>query len=131
MNEREPTPEAILRLKDAILTGFRALPAEHQATMGLVILNAIIEGEWGEWMKEAIATRWPAELVRDRCAFPITSLSREDLRQVNLSDDELAQLTDDDLQQIARMMEDHYVKDWFWDELEFNARKVLEKKKKR
>src|SRR5260221_2754283 len=51
-------PEQLLRLKDDILTRFGQLPPEHQATMGLVLVKTITEGEWGEWFKSAIARQY-------------------------------------------------------------------------
>lgn len=122
--------EYLLSLKDALLERWQQLPTEHQATMALVLLNTVMEGEWGEWMKEAIALRYPSDTDTADKSFPITRLSREDLKEVGLEDEEIARLTDEDLKDIARKMGDHYVNDWFWDELEFHAREVLDKKQR-
>ncbi len=110
-------PEHILKLKDEVLERLGQLPAEHQATIALVTINAVMAGEWGQWLKEAIALRHPPEAATSERLFPITALSREDLKQAHFSDEEIAQLTDNDLQDIARKMEDHFVDDVFWDEL--------------
>jgi hypothetical protein len=89
-----------------------------------------MEGELGEWLKEAMALRWPKQTDTGESLFPITAVSRDDLKQVNFSDEEAAQLTDEDMRKIAEKMEDHYVNDWFWDDLKYFAEDILEKKQR-
>lgn len=40
---------------------FEQLPAEHQTTMTLVLINRVMQGEWGAWLREAIAIKWSEE----------------------------------------------------------------------
>ena len=54
-----PNPEELHKLKDELVATWEQLPPEHQATMALVLVQTVMEGEWGEWMREAIATKWP------------------------------------------------------------------------
>ena len=54
-----PDPEELNRINDEMVATWEQLPAEHQASMALVLLQTIMDGEWGEWMKEAIALKWP------------------------------------------------------------------------
>ena len=121
--ERNSTdPESILTLKDELLERFRQLPAEHQATIALVLVKVVKEGEWGEWLEGALQTS-----SQDKF-FPITSISREDLQQVNFSVQDIERLTDQDMQKIAHAMADHYVNDVFWDELKFHTQEALDDK---
>jgi hypothetical protein len=67
--------------------------------------------------------------------FTIISVSRADLERISLTEEQINQLTDEDLQRIAQQIEDHLVNDVFWDELEhavleIMAQKVLEEKRK-
>jgi hypothetical protein len=56
----QPTvePETLRTLKSEIMAAWAQLPPEHQATMALVLLDTIMNGEWGVWMREAIDTLW-------------------------------------------------------------------------
>jgi hypothetical protein len=47
------------------------------------------------------------------------------LKRVSLSEDQINQLTDEDLQRIAQQIEDHLVNDVFWDELEYAVLEVF------
>jgi hypothetical protein len=49
-----PTPEEILHLKDSVLAQFDQLPPEHQASLGLVLTNRILAGNFGTWFLEAL-----------------------------------------------------------------------------
>jgi len=50
-----PDPQELLRLKDELVSRFQQLPPEHQATMSLVLVREVMDGEWGVWLKGAIA----------------------------------------------------------------------------
>jgi hypothetical protein len=126
--EQNPNTEHILKLKDEMLECWQQLPAEHQATMGLVFINTVMEGEWGAWLTEALKLSLQLEDITPERLFPITGIRREDLTQVHFTADEIAQLTDEDLQKVAQTMEKHYMNDVFWDDLRHIAGEVLEKK---
>jgi hypothetical protein len=49
--------------KEEILAAWYELPPEHQATMALVLLDTIMNSEWGLWVKEAIDTLWQVVYV--------------------------------------------------------------------
>ena len=157
-------PERLHRLKDELTARWEQLPAEHQATMALVLLDGVMSDEWGEWMRDAIELKWPgkaealprqaaelAEQSRDVLGsqqgedirqawgqdrdeqpvdrmFRITSVSRSDLQQVGFGEDDIDWLSDDDMETIARKLEDHYVDAMFWDDLRFVVEEVLERK---
>ena len=48
--QRTEDPEELLRLKEGILSRWEKLPAEHQATMLLVLL---VRSEWRDWVLDA------------------------------------------------------------------------------
>jgi hypothetical protein len=56
-----PDPKELLQLKDELMARFEQLPAEHQTTMTLVLINRVMQGEWGAWLREAIAIKWSEE----------------------------------------------------------------------
>ncbi len=128
MNEErgQSNQEQILKIKDEVLERFRQLPAEHQALMTLVLVSKVMEGEWASWLQGAVETQRTLKIDPQVRLFPLTSISREDLKRLHFTETEIAQLTDEDMMKIARTMEDHYVYDMFWDELKFNAEQILE-----
>jgi hypothetical protein len=131
MNERPNpslTPEHILRLKDETFSQWGQLPPEHQATMTLVMLKQLVEGEYGPWTLSAIELLWKEKSPLYSKTLPIPQISQADLTQTNLTDEEIAQLTDDDLKRITHDVSEHYANDVFWEEIEFIARLVLAEK---
>ena len=81
--------ETILYLKDELLTQWQQLPPEHQASMSLVLIRTVMDGEWGAWLKEAVARQH-----LHTAQFP--SVNRDALRAVDLTEEDIAQLSDDD-----------------------------------
>jgi len=65
------------------------------------------------------------ELNRD---FPISSVSRADLVSAGFSQDQVAFLTDDDMQQIAAAMADVYCDHGYWEDVELCTNRLLEAK---
>ena len=56
MTEQPPkTPQEIRETKDQLTKNWQQLPTEHQATMALVLVKDVIAGEYGDWIKEALA----------------------------------------------------------------------------
>jgi hypothetical protein len=60
--------------------------------------------------------------------LPIQALNRKDLYQAGLTDEEIARLSDQDLAHILHAVRDHFANDVFWEEVEYSARQILEKK---
>ncbi len=56
-----PEPKELHRIKDELVALWEQLPAEHQATMALVLLDWVMQTEMGAWLKEAVAIKWPDE----------------------------------------------------------------------
>ena len=56
MTEHEipPSPDKILQLKDELQQRWQQLPAEHQATMALVLVKDVFAGEQGDWLIDAL-----------------------------------------------------------------------------
>lgn len=127
MKETEPSPDTIIRLKDAVLNGFHALPSEHQATMGLAILDTVMKGEWGSWFRDTLTARFT---VGENALVPpyLRTVNREDLRQIHLTEEQIDQLSDTDMSTIATLIHEHFITDAFWDELEFISDLVLASK---
>ncbi len=120
-----PTPsenQPITQSKDEILSRFQQLPPEHQATVGLVLVKSIMEGEWGVWFTDALTRRYLGAAV-----FPV--VDRDVLRAARFTEDDIAQFSDEDLTRIAQQMREHYVSDLFGDEIFFHAQEVLESKR--
>jgi hypothetical protein len=121
------TTEEILYFKEQLLNFWRQLPSEHQASIVLLLTNEVLTGQWGTWLREAIALRWPIETPEQSVLR--FGISREDLKQVHLSEQEISQLTDEDLKTIAYLMAEHYLNDVFWDDLSYIAEGILAKKR--
>src|SRR5258708_20600221 len=130
MNHEQNRAESERRvsLKDIGLERWRQLPAEHQASLGLVLVSSIVDGEWGTWFRDALSSRFDLEHAEGMGVLrPIT---HADLQEVGLSQQEIGQLTDDDLSKIAKMITDHWTQDVFRDDLLVIAEMVLEGKHK-
>lgn len=56
MTEQQPTisTEDLHTNKNTILASWQNLPPEHQATMALVLLSDVLDGQFGPWLQEAI-----------------------------------------------------------------------------
>lgn len=117
-----PQPDEILVLKDEITTRWNRLPPEHQASLALALTSQVIDGEHGPWLLSSMA------LLHSEISLPLP-ISDEDLKQVGLTDEELAQLTEADHQNIRRRMLDHWWQDEYWQDLEYQAIRVLEEKR--
>lgn len=66
--------------------------------------------------------------VSDDKLFPVTAISRADLRRTELSAAEIASLNDIDMQKIAQQLEDQLVNAVFWYALGDAAQDVLSQK---
>ena len=125
----KPDGEKLLALKDSILEQWGELPSEHQASMALVLVGQVVEGEYGSWLTEALQTLWvppaPAKLL------PVIPLSKDHLRLTVLTKEEQEQLDDDDLHHMTKQLIEHFISDTFADELEFLARLRLAEKQEK
>ena len=97
------------------------LPAEHQASMALLLVSKLADGEYGGWLLSSIA------LLNSQGSLPV-AVSNEHLKQVGLTDEELSQLTEADHQNIRQRIVNHWLQDGFWEELDYQAKQVLEEK---
>jgi len=129
----EPPPkdiEHLLTMKEELLQRFKELPAEHQATIGLVVVNTIFKGEWGTWFRDALMTRFTVG-ENAHVAPYIRTVTRADLERVHLTQEDIDQLSDTDLTTIATLIHQHYITDAFWDELAYISELVLAGKQRR
>jgi hypothetical protein len=120
-----PDPEQILALKDRLLECWKQLPSEHQATMGLVLVNSLVVGEWGVWFTEALDTQYGTNLSTPAEPSPMRSVSRDDLRESFLTEEQIAQLTDEDLTRITQKIHKHLMEDVFPEEIPYVAEHIL------
>ena len=60
--------------------------------------------------------------------FGITSVTRVDLQKHGFPDEQIAQLSDEDMETIASAMEDIYGDNGYWEDLELCTNRTLERK---
>ncbi len=120
--------ESLHTLKNGLFEAWEQLPPEHQATALLVLLEELMESNYRAWIKETIGLRWPIETELLATAFPRIQITRDDLVQAHIYEDDVAQLTDEDLRTISQTMREHYIHDVFWPELAYVANGILEEK---
>ncbi|MBI1280118.1 MAG: hypothetical protein GC179_18460 [Anaerolineaceae bacterium] len=131
--QRKPTAEELLQTKDNVLEQWRLLPAEHQATMLLVLLKEIADSDMNDWTRNAIVTL--ASMSEHPQHFlPNPIVTRERLAELDIDEQQLTSLTDDDLVAIAESIQESYSHDEFWEEimdqvLEFHTEQVLKAKR--
>jgi len=133
--QRKPSPEELLQTKNNLLEQWQLLPAEHQATMLLVLLKGIDSADMNDWTRNAIAALCPpTEQSQSTVSIPL--VTREKLAQLDIAEQELATLTDEDLSAIAERIEAAFTREEFWEELfqqalEFHTEQVLIAKRSR
>jgi len=124
------TAEQLRSLKDQILERFYQLPQEHQASLALAILRHVVTSNMGEWMLGAVATLYLEPPDPKDSTLVIPAVTRQHLAELDITNRELVSLTDDDLDEIARLMQEAYMNELFWEELLFATQHVLSKKGK-
>lgn len=118
--------QELLTIKDSILSQWQRLPPEHQASLFLVLMNRVLNSEYGPWATDAIkllSTR-PEAPSPNTSAPPITSADLA--RHTDLAPDEIARLSAEDLKDISAAVMQHLVFDVFWDEVEYLAHQRLD-----
>ena len=123
------TPEHILHLKNELIRHWEQLPPEHQATIALVMFQQTLEGEYGPWLRSAVKVTDPQENESPFRFLPVVRITRSHLKHTNLTEEEIAQLDDEDLMFISHAIVRHYTNDVFWEELEFLAHLTLDVKR--
>lgn len=118
--------QELLTIKDSILSQWQRLPPEHQASMLLVLMNRVLNSEYGPWAADAIKHL----STRSETPSPNTSappITGADLaRHTDLAPDEIARLSAEDLRDISAAVMQHLVFDVFWDEVEYLAHQRLD-----
>lgn len=100
--------------------------------MALVLIQQTLEGEYGPWLRSAMRALEKRRGTDNPFKFlPIVRITQSHLRHASLTEEEIAQLDDEDLMQISHQIVRHYSQDVFWDELEFLARLTLAEKRSR
>ena len=122
---RQPDEARATRLKAAMLEGWQHLSPEDQAAMIVEQLRGMFQTEGSSGLPEALRS---AQLEPDPLleVFPVTGVSRADLKErLQYSDEMLQELDDAAMREIAGKLEDAYVEHDFWDHLEIAADAVL------
>jgi len=122
--EAQPThrdSEHYAELQADMLRQWEQLPPYQQAEMVVMLVESKLK-------ESGIRLSWQVESVDEERSFVVTSLNREDLARTNLSEAQIALLSDDDLAHIAGKLEDNYVELMFWEDLAAAARTVLQVK---
>ena len=133
------TAETLLSSKEDIFRAWKHLPSEHQATVTLVMINEVLQGEWGAWLFNAFSLQYAErkeenaylntapsmETEASTLTFPVITISRSHLKRV-FSEEEVAQFTDQEIAQIAEEMRiDFTVDPGFWYAVEMTGRRIL------
>jgi hypothetical protein len=127
---KEAEAEIVTKIKDTILTQWRKLPVSDQKETALDLLDEVMSSQYASAFREAIDTRWPVKPKSLHATFALVSLDHEDLQRAHLDEAEMAELSDDDLMEIAGTVRNHFVQDVFWDEVEYVARAMLEQRER-
>ncbi|MCZ7554594.1 MAG: hypothetical protein M5U05_18785 [Anaerolineales bacterium] len=118
--------QELLTIKDSILVQWQRLPPEHQASMLLVLMNNVLNSEYGPWAANAVKllSTQPETPPPNTSAPPISSADLA--RHTDLAPDEIALLSAEDLKDISAAVTAHLIFDVFWDEVEDMARQRLD-----
>ena len=130
MSEHEPvtSPDEVQQLKESILDKWRLLPPDEKVAVMVEQLRDVLGSKLGEPLRQELAVEKDNETDPLEKVFPLTGVSRADLKRVGFSQEQVEQFSDGDMEAIARMMEDAYVEASFWGDLEYAAGKFLEEK---
>jgi len=123
-------PEAVEHIKAAILDHWQRLPQEAQAVVLAEQLQIALDSEAGAPLREVLQ-RAETQTGPLHQVFPITGVSRADLlERLHFHEQEVLELEDRDMGEIAGRLKDHYLELSFWDDLDFVTRHVLERKRR-
>ncbi len=89
--------------------------------MALVLVSKVADGEYRGWLLSSMA------LLNPQGSLPV-DVSDEHLKQIGLTDEEIGQLDETNHRNIRHRIINHWLTDWFWQELEYQTRQVLEEK---
>ncbi len=107
-------------------TIWQTLPDEHRLALALNFVDTIMVGEYRPYFLLLMAQKWPLQTDELEAAYPKIEITRLDLQRANLDEEEVKQLGDEHLIQIAETMRSHYIHDLFWPELRQLAQTFIE-----
>ena len=123
-------PEEIAHSKAAILAQWQRLPSEAQVAVLAEQLKAIADSEAAASLREAlrIGEAKPDPLHE---IYPITGVSRADLQErLHYSAQDIQELADQDMREIAGKLEDGYVELELWNHVGIVTDEVLAQKRR-
>ena len=106
---------------------WQKLPDAHKVSLVLRFADTILTNEYRPYLLYIMAQKWPLNTGELASAYPRIEITEQDLIQIGLDDEEVAQLTTEHRQQMAEEMRTHYIRDLFWPELHHIANLYLEK----
>jgi hypothetical protein len=106
---------------------WQELPDAHQVALVLQLANSVMSGPLRLYLRYAMIQQWPVRPNELPVAFPRFEITEDDLIQANLDEEDAAQLTAENRQEIAETMRNHFIHDVFWPELRYMAGLLLEK----
>ncbi len=126
--EKNTSPESALILMEEIMSAWSRLPLEQQATMALTLITEVHKGEWGNWLSEEITMQVERETETGELTFPVYSLNWGNMENA-FSEEEIAQLGDQDLDIIAKEMRNGFLFDsGFWYAVKMIGQRILEER---
>ena len=105
---------------------WQGLPDAHKVSLVLRFADTILTNEYRPYLLYIMAQRWPLNTGELTSAYPRIEITEQDLMQIGLDEEEIAQLTAEHRQQMAEEMRTHYIRDLFWPELRHIADLYLE-----
>lgn len=119
-------PEAIVGLKEELDAIWVQLPAEHQASMALVLFDVVQGSEWGPWLREGLEQRLLLDTAQQDKTISVVSINAAYLKRAGLSDDEIAQLGKRGIQMLADEIGDIFEVDHsFWFFVGMTAQRII------
>lgn len=111
--------------KQNILALWTTLPAEHQATLGLVLVEQIMQGDEAVWFQEALAMGWPVAASEMPKTLGFARISSADLQALGFTKAEAALFDQEALWTLAEAVSARYQEELFWQEVRHQAQALL------
>ena len=125
-NPNQPIPEQHTSEMEQVQAIWQALSTEHKVALALNFVDEIMAGEYRPYFLYLKAQKWPLKTEEMESAYPRIEITERDLVRANLDEEEIAQLTPEDRQQMSHIMRSHYIHDLFWPEVRHLARIFVE-----
>lgn len=122
------TSENVQTITNKIKELWHTSPQEFQANLALQLLGDVMESDERDAIREAFNANWPLTPQTLEKSYPHIAISRDDLGNARFNQEEIDQITDEDLTAISKTMCERYINNFFWPELEYVTANLLEQK---